>query len=88
MTNILNAINKKYQSRINQVYNADRTYHEAVDNTSFLDSYGASSYEQMKAERKQEAAFNKLENLWDTLPKREQNNANKQYFNIHGYTIV
>ena len=86
MTNILNAINKKYQSRINQVYNADRKYNYLVN----LQDGRSDITEAQEAaiERKQEAAFNKLENLWDTLPKREQNNANKQYFNIHGYTIV
>ena len=86
MTNILNAINKAYQSRINQVYNADRKYNYLVN---LQDGRSDITEAQESAiERKQEAAFNKLENLWDTLPKREQNNANKQYFNIHGYTIV
>ena len=86
MTNILNAINKKYQSRINQVYNADRKYNYLVN----LQDGRSDITEAQEAtiERKQEVAFNKLQNLWDTLPKREQNNANKQYFNIHGYTIV
>ena len=87
MTNILNALNKKYQARINQVYNADRKYHAAVNASAFLDSYGASKYEISKAEYVQEVAFNKLENLWETLPKREQDTANKQYFAIHGYSI-
>ena len=86
MTNILNAINKKYQSRINQVYNADRKYNYLVNLQD--GRHDITEAQEAAIERKQETAFNKLQNLWDTLPKREQNNANKQYFNIHGYTIV
>ena len=86
MTNILNAINKKYQSRINQVYNADRKYNYLVNLQD--GRHDITEAQESAIERKQETAFNKLQNLWDTLPKREQNNANKQYFNIHGYTIV
>lgn len=87
MTNTINALNKKYQARVNQVYKADRLYHVAADHSAFLDSYDASKYEISKAAYKQEVAFNKFENLWETLPKREQANANKQYTVIHGYSL-
>ena len=86
MTNLLTALNKKYQARINQVYNADRKYHRLVNLQD--GRHDITAAQESAIEYKQEVAFNKFEELWATLPKREQANANKQYFAIHGYSFI
>ena len=85
--NMLNAINKAHQTTLNKLYKVDRKYNALVDAGDMIDD--AASIKTWDAqEAAQEACYETLIDLWDSLPKREQDSANKQYEAIHGYTIL
>ena len=85
--NMLNAINKVHQTTLNKLYKVDRKYNALVDAGDMIDD--AASIKTWDAqEAAQEACYETLIDLWDSLPKREQTSANKQYEAIHGYTIL
>jgi len=85
--NMLKAINKAHQTTLNKLYKVDRKYNALVDAGDMLDdTVSVRKWEAQEA--KQEACYETLIDLWDSLPKREQTSANKQYEAIHGYTIL
>ena len=85
--NMLKAINKAHQTTLNKLYKVDRKYNALVDAGDMIDD--AASIKTWDAqEAAQEACYETLIDLWDSLPKREQDSANKQYEAIHGYTIL
>ena len=84
---MLKAINKAHQTTLNKLYKVDRKYNALVDAGDMLDdTVSVRKWEAQEAA--QEACYDTLIDLWDSLPKREQTSANKQYEAIHGYTIL
>lgn len=71
---MINSINPKYQKTINKWFKLDRQYHDLVNQD--LDCTVASG-----------RIFTRASELFDSLPKREQININKQYKSIFGYGV-
>jgi hypothetical protein len=68
---LIRAINKKYQSKINRFLSWDGKYNDLVN----LD---------LEESRKGENAYDKANDLWLELPKREQNNIFKYVPELKG----
>ena len=79
----ITAINKKHQKAVNQAYKALRKYHKLVNQDSDLEPQSASME---RLELKQSDEFNKYLEVFECLPKREQDNFKKEHKKIHGYT--
>lgn len=79
--NAVLAINPKHQANVNKAYKAYRAYHECVN----LDGTFNFDREQAANERKQEKQYDMHVEAYGELPKREQDNFNKQHSKIHGY---
>jgi len=90
---IIEAINKIHQSTVNRMYIAERKYNDLVDATSRLED--VSTFPDLdddkawtKSMRKQEDMWCLFMNYFNDLPKREQQNAERKYKAIHGYSCV
>lgn len=86
----MKAINSKYQTLVNRVLTADRKVSDVVDsNQRELDlvSYDSPKYYRLEEKHviAEDKAHNRLNDLWEQLPKREQINFNKQYKAQFGY---
>ncbi len=79
--NAITAVNAKHQKAVNKAYKAYRAYHECVN----LDGTFNFDREQAANERKQEKQYDIHTEAYGELPKREQDNFNKQHSKIHGY---
>ena len=93
MTIIIEAINKTYQSTVNRMYIAERKYNDLVDATSRLEDVSKhinldDDKAWSKSMRKQEDMWCLFMNYFNDLPKREQQNAERKYKAIHGYSCV
>jgi len=89
---VITAINKTHQATVNRMYIADRKYSDLVNANDVIADTGEFEYpEDNKLYRqgmvRQERAFDTFITHWDTLPKREQKNAERQYKAIHGYSM-
>ena len=90
---IIEAINKIHQSTVNRMYIAERKYNDLVDATSRLED--VSTFPDLdddkawtKSMRKQEDMWCLFMNYFNDLPKREQQNAERKYKAIHGYSCI
>ena len=77
----ITAINKTYQSAINKAYKHYRAYHALTN----LDGTFDTDKEQNANDKKQATQDEKFSNIYGELPKREQDNFDRQHKAIHGY---
>ena len=71
---MINAINAKYQKTINKWFKLDRQYHDLVN-------------QDLDCTVKSCKIFTRAFELFESLPKREQKNINKQYKSLFGYEV-
>ena len=82
-------INKKYSSLVRRYLVADRKLVETEDALTAFNDLIFDDAKLYKAETKKENTLNRLidkcYSIWDELPKREQQNIDRQYKNYFGY---
>jgi len=85
----IEAIKTKHQSLINRYIKWDRKHSDQVNEHDELYLKFEDENKLYRAEersmRQQENSFEKLQDLWDDLPKYEQKNVTKQYKSLFGY---
>jgi len=79
----IQAINKKYNAKVNKAYKALRKYYALVDLEDTLEMYTSAKY---RLESKQIKAHNIYIDTLEEMPAREQINLSKQHLALHGYT--
>tara|TARA_R110002124_G_scaffold23673_2_gene87488 strand:- start:378 stop:623 length:246 start_codon:yes stop_codon:yes gene_type:complete len=79
----IQAINKKYNAKVNKAYKALRKYYALVDLEDTLELYSTAM---SRLESKQERAHNIYIDTLEEMPAREQINLSKQHVALHGYT--
>jgi hypothetical protein len=79
----IQAINKKYNAKVNKAYKALRKYYALVDLEDTLEIY---SKAMSRLESKREKAYCIYIDTLEEMPAREQISLSKQHFALHGYT--
>jgi hypothetical protein len=82
----IQAINKKYNAKVNKAYKALRKYYALVDLEDTLELYSDALGLMGRLELKQERAHDKYLDILEELPSREQISLAKHHFALHGYT--
>ena len=75
----IKALSNKYQKLVNKTYSKNREYHSAINHAHLNDLPDNTV--------RIEKLFNQSELLIEKLPKKERLNFQKQYKNIHNYSI-
>jgi len=78
----IQAINKKYNAKVNKAYKALRKYYALVDLEDTLEPYSTAM---SRLESKQERAHNIYEDAMEEIPVREQANFLNCHIVLHGY---